>query len=91
MLNKNLGWFWLLSMSLWICSVLATFRACYTGHAVFPRNSKDFQDNDISTIGYKVFRADRLKKGGGGSNLCQRTCNICRQEFNCLYRSPGAS
>ncbi len=27
-LNKNLGLFWLLSMSLWICSVLAAFRAC---------------------------------------------------------------
>ncbi len=27
-LNKNLGLFWLLSMSLRICSVLAAFRAC---------------------------------------------------------------
>ncbi len=27
-LNKNLGLFWLLSMSLRICSVLAGFRAC---------------------------------------------------------------
>ncbi len=27
-LNKNLGLFWLLSMSLLICSVLAAFRAC---------------------------------------------------------------
>ncbi len=27
-LNKNLGLFWLLSMSLRICSVLAVFRAC---------------------------------------------------------------
>ncbi len=27
-LNKNLGLFWLLSMSLRICSVLATFRTC---------------------------------------------------------------
>ncbi len=26
-LNKNLGLFWLLSISLWICSVLAAFRA----------------------------------------------------------------
>ncbi len=28
LLNKNLGLFWLLSMSLWICLVLAAFRAC---------------------------------------------------------------
>ncbi len=27
-LNKNLGSFWLLSMSLRICSVMAAFRAC---------------------------------------------------------------
>ncbi len=27
-LNKNLGLLWLLSMSLWICSVLAAFRIC---------------------------------------------------------------
>uniref|UniRef100_A0A673GAK0 Odorant receptor, family B, subfamily 101, member 1 n=1 Tax=Sinocyclocheilus rhinocerous TaxID=307959 RepID=A0A673GAK0_9TELE len=27
-LNKNLGLFWLFSMSLWICSALAAFRAC---------------------------------------------------------------
>ncbi len=27
-LNKNLGLFWLLSMSLLMCSVLAAFRAC---------------------------------------------------------------
>ncbi len=35
--------------------------------------NKSITDNDISIIGYKVFRADRLKRGGGGSNLCQRT------------------
>ncbi len=27
-LNKNLGLFWLFSMSLWICSALATFKSC---------------------------------------------------------------
>ncbi len=27
-LNTNLGLFWLLSMSLWICLVLAAFKAC---------------------------------------------------------------
>ncbi len=40
--------------------------------------NKSITDNNISIIGYKVFRADRLKRGGGGgggggSNLCQRT------------------
>ncbi len=31
-LNKNLGLFWLLSMSLRICSVLAAFSACLNGY-----------------------------------------------------------
>lgn len=37
--------------------------------------NKSISDKDISIIGYKVFRADRLKRGGGGrgGNLCQRT------------------
>ncbi len=39
MLNKNLGLFWLLSMILRICSVLAAFRAL----RVFSGNSKDFK------------------------------------------------
>ncbi len=33
-LNKNLGLFWLLSMSLRICSVLAAFRACLLYYAI---------------------------------------------------------
>ncbi len=58
-LNKNLGLFWLLSMSLRICSVLAAFRACHTGHiaghTVFPGNSKDFQVS-FSPFALKITR-----------------------------------
>ncbi len=41
-LNKNLGLFWLLSISLRICSVLAALNLTIAGHTVFPHNSKDF-------------------------------------------------
>ncbi len=43
-LNNNLGLFWILSMSLQMCSVLAAFRGLFiAGHTVFTRYSKDFQ------------------------------------------------
>ncbi len=44
MLHKNLGLFWLLFMSLWICWVLAAFRACLCpAHTVFHVILKTFQ------------------------------------------------
>ncbi len=43
-LNKNLGLFWLLSMGLRICSVLAAFRAClFLDILFFHAISKNFQ------------------------------------------------